>query len=92
MKRDVLIWKESIYKNHFVCKCGEKLADKDTGEPVADLPCLQSPTQLVGICPKCQEAVFVMVCEDLPKELKGGLHGDIHSLDFLKDTLGNGMN
>lgn len=92
MKREVFIWKESIYHNKFVCKCGTKLADAETGEPVPDLPCLQSPTQLVGICPKCQDAVFVCTIEDMPAAMPGGLQGFAGNLEFLRDTYGNGMN
>lgn len=54
-----IIWKESIYKNNFKCKCGAKLAD-NSGVPTNNLGGSAEDTEDNRLfCMKCKNLVAV---------------------------------
>lgn len=76
MKKTAFVWKESIYKNGFKCKCGTKLANDDG-----------TPTDNVGVngddehdlrlfCIKCHDLVGVYKEVDTDLAGKQGLYDE----------------
>ena len=68
-KNNALIWRESVYKNDFVCTCGHKLYNVDEDELDA---VIFEDTKGV-YCPECNSmvAIITTVEEDTPKGLQG---------------------
>lgn len=74
MKQKAIIWKESVYKNNFVCPiCGNKLFDVNKNELVEDN---------VGFIPHFENNILCMKCHNfvaIIKEIDGngeiGLQG-----------------
>ena len=76
---NVFIWRESVYKNYFMCnECGHRVADK-YGEP-KDNTLVDIKTGII-YCGNCKNPVaHFHECEtDLPS----GLYGDIN--EFLSN-------
>lgn len=54
MKQTAFIWRECVYKNNFMCKCGTPLADFG-GNPQEDI--LFMPKENLLLCPHCGQIV-----------------------------------
>lgn len=61
MKRDVLIWRDSVYHNNFVCSCGRVLAKDGV---VADGVLYDTKTRYL-YCPRCEKAVAFLAPEQM---------------------------
>lgn len=76
MIKEAIIWRESVYKNRFICKCGRKLAD-DNGNVNGDTLVAKyiNDTEYLH-CPKCKNAVAYITKIDAPENMSG-LQGNI---------------
>lgn len=73
MMKDVFIWRESVYKNHFKCnKCGHVVANEH-GYPQDDT--LFAPSHDLLFCGKCKNPVCKI--QKMNTNLPDGLHGNI---------------
>lgn len=78
------IWRESVYKNGFVCnECGKPVADAETGEPKGET--LFDPNEKLLICPNCGNVVAKIKDELMPDYMEAGLHGNWE--DFKKGQM-----
>lgn len=82
---EVFIWKESIYKNDFKCKCGAKLFDRRTNAPTENVGVDAEKTNALETelwCCKCRNLVGkVKQIDDKQfddKEKADVLNGDIN--------------
>lgn len=74
MKKTAFIWRESVYKNHFICKCGYKLAN-DKGYPGEHVLAGKVNETEYLFCPECELAVAKLTEIDAPEDMTG-LQGD----------------
>ena len=57
MKTTAIIWRESVYKNNFVCSCGyEFMKDGELAETM-----LYDTAQKMLVCPRCKKRVAMIV-------------------------------
>lgn len=84
MKRQAVVWKESIYKNRFRCSCGAKLADAN-GLNFED-HCLigENEFRVYLHCSKCLKPVAYLTHVNV-SENEGGMMGNIN--DFERKTM-----
>lgn len=76
MKQMVFVWRESVYKNDFSCKCGTKLAG-ETGYPTEDVVVnANDPHDKRLFCGKCKELVGVYKVVDANLEGKQGRYDE----------------
>lgn len=69
MNRRCLIWRESVYRNNFICsECGKPLADAN-GNPYAALPF--TPMGNYYACPVCFQPVAVEQIVDVSEDVEG---------------------
>ena len=67
--KEAIIWKESIYKNDFICKCGTRLADSD-GQPTDNLGVNgEDKSDPRCFCINCKNLVGVM--KEVDTDLSG---------------------
>lgn len=76
MNRMVFVWRESVYKNGFKCKCGNLLADPQTGEPKGYVRADVEGQTIY--CNKCGQPVCCF--GEMETDLPAGMHGDINSI------------
>lgn len=83
-KQTAYVWRESIYKNNFRCKCGTILAKPD-GEPLGDT--LYETQQKLIICPTCGNVAAVVkeIEVAIPMTGKQGYWGDITDEPLFKE-------
>lgn len=74
MKRTVFVWKESIYKNGFRCKCGNQLVIND--HIVEGLYLEDTGFRRWLYCNKCSNPVAFLKKMEIP-EGESGLMGNI---------------
>jgi len=71
MRKIVLIWRESVYKNHFKCnQCGRRLADKD-GTPFRKTMVSDRFAHGFMKCAYCHNVVCKMETGDYPDSIYG---------------------
>lgn len=71
MRKIVLIWRESVYKNHFKCnQCGRKLADED-GTPIRKTMVSDRFAHGFMKCAYCHNVVCKMETGDYPDSIYG---------------------
>ena len=71
MRKIVLIWRESVYKNHFKCnQCGRRLADKD-GTPFRNTMVSARIAHDFMKCAYCHNVVCKMETGDYPDSIYG---------------------
>lgn len=73
IKRYVFVWRESVYKNDFKCKCNFKLTDGIV--PKNEL--LYDRFSRVLFCPLCKQAVCKIKRMRGPANIEKGLYGNI---------------
>lgn len=73
MKENVVIWKESVYKNGFKCKCGHAVASVDgTKVEIADDTLIENLGFRTWVyCGKCNSPVAYLKYMDIPKDASG---------------------
>ena len=59
MKKNAIIWRESVYKNDFTCGCGKVLFEN--GNVVNDV--LYDPQSDLLVCPNCLKVVAKITTE-----------------------------
>lgn len=64
MKQPAIIWRESIYNNDYVCRCGKVLMDK--GKLCEDM--LVDVDTMELICPQCKLNVALLADSDFAEE------------------------
>ncbi len=75
VKGRAFVWRESIYKNNFICSCGYHCSRDGSGEPNDDVQVMIGKTDKEGLlfCPKCHNLIgryFTLEIDE--KELKNG--------------------
>lgn len=74
MRKEVFVWKESVYKNRFICKCGNRLADPDGSN--VDMLIENYGFRRYCYCKKCANVVAYLKLMEIPED-EHGLIGNI---------------
>lgn len=83
MKKRVIIWKESVYKNRFTCKCGNQIADEN-GELISGKSMIEVTSFRRYIyCKKCLKPVAHLTMMEVPEDA-AGLMGNISEYERRK--------
>jgi transcription elongation factor Elf1 len=85
MKKNVVVWRESVYKNKFKCnQCGHQVGDAETGA-IKDDTLVDEKNECPYIfCSKCKNAVAYFKEMEIP-ENASGLMGNIDDLEVRKN-------
>lgn len=76
MKKRVIVWKESVYKNRFTCNCGNQIADEN-GILIENKSFIEMTSfRQYVYCEKCYKPVAYLTKMETPEDAHG-LMGNI---------------
>lgn len=71
MKKLVIVWKESVYKNRFTCNCGNQIAEENgvliNGKSMIEMTSFRQYVY----CKKCYKPVAYLTKMELPEDAEG---------------------
>lgn len=76
MLKPVLVWKESVYKNRFTCKCGNQIADENGNVQNGKMLIEDGGFRKYCYCSKCYQPVAYLRKMEVPEDAVG-LMGNI---------------
>lgn len=76
MLRKVYVWKESVYKNGFKCKCGNQIADENGNVHDGKMLIEDCGFRMYCYCTNCYQPVAYLRKMEIPEDAHG-LMGNI---------------
>lgn len=83
MKKRVIVWKESVYKNGFTCKCGNRFLDEKNDFSADKIQIENSSFRQWVYCKKCFTPVAYVKVMEVPEDAHG-LMGNISEYERRK--------